>query len=99
MPVSELLPIFLRIPKDNIALLIFLLESYDGLGVLRTINAAKGEVVILALSDTADIVNEFLLSVQKDLDCQLITPPESIKDDWLLAEFFSESLTSPPRSH
>ena len=48
----ELRPIYLALPEANIVALKFITESYEGLAELRTLSAAKGEVVLLALSDT-----------------------------------------------
>lgn len=67
-----------------------IIESYDGLAELRTINAAKGEVVILALEDTETYIREIFESVKKEIRAREVPLPEGLENDWLLGEFLSE---------
>lgn len=76
---------FCKIPSPNIALLKFTLESYEGLGVLRTLNRKTGEVVILAPEDSREAIAELLESCKDDYQIQILTAPQSMNEDWLLA--------------
>ena len=71
-------PLFLKLPPENIVQLKFLLESYEGLGVLRTLNKRTGLVVVLALKDTRQDLESFIEDVTSELQLVRIEPPE----DW-----------------
>ncbi|OVE80296.1 hypothetical protein BVY02_00740 [bacterium J17] len=81
---DQLRPIFLKLPPDNIVQLKFTLESYEGLGILRTLDSDTGEVVILALEDTLADVESLLESIKGELGMRKIEAPESLEGDWLL---------------
>lgn len=49
---SNLSPIFLKINPESIVRLKFVLESYEHLGVLRTLRKEDGILAIFALEDT-----------------------------------------------
>ena len=87
---GQLYPVFLKLPPDNIVLLKFILEGYDGLGIARTLDPDRGELVILALKDTVQIVVELLESIRDQLNVHITPPPESVEGDWLLAEYVRE---------
>ena len=82
---SELVPIFLRLPEAQIVLLKFLLESYEGLAVVRTLNAARGEVVVLALRDTEAEARAVVKDLAKDIQLVEIPRPADMSGDWLLS--------------
>ena len=82
-------PLFLIIPPQNIVLLKFALESYEGIGVLRTLHRDLAQVVILAVKDTIQTVHGLIASLKEELDIQIIPPPEDISEDWLLGDAIS----------
>ena len=79
-------PIFLKISPEQIVRLKFTLESYEGLGIVRTLSAERGEIVVLSLSDTEKYVREILHSLEEELGFAEIARPESVDGDWLFAE-------------
>ena len=81
-------PLFFKLPAENIVQLKNILETYDGMaGELRTLDAAKGEVVVLALEDTESLILEIVDSFAKELNLRSIPPPvASLEGDWLLSE-------------
>jgi hypothetical protein len=86
--------IFLKLPAKNIVLIKFLLESYEGLCILRTLNSERGEVVIIALPDTIDTVREVLNDLQPTIGFRTIPQPSQLEEDWLLQEFFTPAAKS-----
>ena len=82
---SDFSPIFLKLPPDNIVALKFILESYEGIGILRPLDPATGEGVGLSLEDTKDTVLAVVESVAKDLDLRIIPKPQSVEGDWLFS--------------
>lgn len=85
-----LCPVFLKLPPENIVQFMFLLEGYDGLGVVRTLDPGKGEIVVLALKDTVADVRNVIAAVSETVQVREIPPPESLNGDWLLAEYLAE---------
>jgi hypothetical protein len=79
-------PFFLRLPPRNIALFKFLLESYEGLGIVRTLNRHSGEIAVLALADTAGVIRALLETLRSETDFEILPTPQSINEDWLLAD-------------
>lgn len=80
---QQICPIFLKLAPEHIAQLQFTLESYEGIGILRTINPAKGEVVILAIADTVPIVKAMLEDLKEDLGLIELSEPVDGNGDWL----------------
>lgn len=60
---SALKPIFLRIRSEEIVFFKSVLESYDDLGIIRTLDQRRGEIVILALESTIFEVERLLASL------------------------------------
>ncbi|MCC6219844.1 MAG: DUF4911 domain-containing protein [Deltaproteobacteria bacterium] len=83
---EKLVPIYIKLPKQDIAYIKFVLESYCDLGVVRTLDSSLGEIVILALSCTANKVYELIESLKGELNIRVIPKPHSAKSDWLLQE-------------
>ena len=87
---GTLLPLFLKLPPQNIVELKFTLESYEGIGILRTINPQTGEVVILAVEDSAVELRAIIDSVSVRLELREIPAPENLDEDWLLDQIADE---------
>ena len=87
---DTLCPVFLRVPPEHIVFLKFILEGHEGIGIVRTLNAERADIVILALTDTVQDLHDLLDSLKPKLQFEIITPdPASLSDDWLLAEHYS----------
>lgn len=83
---SDFSPIFIKLPVHNIVELKFIVESYEGLAIVRTLDVEKGHVLIMSLEKTrADVLN-ILDSIAKDLSLELIDDVEISDDDWLWNE-------------
>ena len=80
----DLKAFYLRIPPEHIVLLKFLVESYEGLGVLRTLNRHTGEVVVLAPFESEETVGELLEELRGELSLEDLEIPEGAGEDWLL---------------
>ena len=83
---DALVPIFIRLPPEHIVSLKFIFETYEGIGVVRTLDAVTGDAVLLALEDTAQTAREILVSIADQLSLELTPPPASLEGDWLLSE-------------
>lgn len=89
--VSRLCPIFIKIALEDLVYLKSILESYDELGIIRTLNRARGEIVILAVAGNVSELQQVLAAVKTEIDFEIIPQPsvelssESC-EDWLLRE-------------
>lgn len=98
-PGSELRPIFLRVPPEQIVYLKFILESYDGLGVVRTLDPEAAIIVVLALADTEAEADRLLESLGREIRIERLSAEEIrgkngcedlLHGDWLLAEHLKD---------
>ncbi|MCB0324823.1 MAG: DUF4911 domain-containing protein [Bdellovibrionales bacterium] len=82
---DDIRPLFLKLPPEHIVLLKNLLESYEGLAEIRTLDRETGEIVLLALPDTEATLRSVLDSEQPSLAFRYIPTPSSVAADWLLS--------------
>jgi hypothetical protein len=76
--------IYLKLSPEHIVLLKFILEGYEELAILRTLDSDKAEVVVLALSDTETTVREIIRDISKHIYIEEIPEPKNLEGDWLL---------------
>ncbi len=81
---DEFYPVYLQIPAEKIVELKFLLESYEGIGELRTLDNDIALVVILGLKDTAAQIRKIIESEKENLKCLEVGQPDCISSDWLI---------------
>jgi len=86
---TDLIEIYLRIQREDVALIKFVLESYEGIGIVRTIDRKKATVVVLAMPDLIDHVRAVLESLREYMDWYEIPPPAE-QDDWLMQKVHTE---------
>ncbi len=86
----EPVEIYLRVQRQDIALLKFVLESYEGIGIVRTIDRKKATVVVLAMPDLVHHVWAVLASLREHMEWYHILPPAE-QDDWLMQTLHSRS--------
>jgi hypothetical protein len=85
----DLIEIYLRIQRTDIALLKFVVESYEGIGIVRTIDRKKATVAILAMPDLVDHMWRVLVSLREEMEWYEIPPPQE-QDDWLMETMKNE---------
>lgn len=83
---SQVSEIFLQLEPAHIAYVKFIIESYEILGILRTVDPAKAVVVLLAVPDAAHLTEQVLASLADEIPLKQIPRPDDIGDDWLLNE-------------
>jgi hypothetical protein len=87
----ELQLIYLAVPPEHIAYVKFIFESYEEIGIIRTVERHKAIIVLLAMPDFADIARDILQSIKKDVPLREIPRPADTQDDWLMTELSTES--------
>jgi hypothetical protein len=87
----DLHDIYLELAPANIAYVKFIFESYEEVGIIRTVDNSKAIIVLLAMDDFLETARQILLSIQNDIPIQEIPRPADMKDDWFMTELFAES--------
>jgi Domain of unknown function (DUF4911) len=76
---------------EHIAYVKFIFESYEEVGIIRTIDRKKAIIVLLAMNDFLDTARAILESLKGDVPLREIPAPTDSSDDWLMAELAAES--------
>ncbi len=87
----DLHEIYLEIAPEHIAYVKFIFESYEEVGIIRTVEREKAIIVLLAMSDFLDIAREILDSLKQDIPFAEIPRPADMTVDWFMAELAEES--------
>lgn len=83
--VGGLEPIFLRVAPIDIALVKFIFESYEGVGIVRTLDRRAAVIVALVSRDFLADARGIIADLQGRIACEVIPAPPGAGDDWLLA--------------
>ncbi len=86
----DLHEIYLELRPEDIAYVKFIFESYEGVGIIRTVERKKAVIVLLVVDDFLNVARSILDSVQKEVPLMEIPRPDDIGDDWLLRELATE---------
>ena len=87
----ELHEIYLEIRPEDIAYVKFIFESYESVGIIRTVERKKAVIVLLAVGDFLDVARSILTSLKNEVPLAEIPRPDDIGDDWLMRELATES--------
>jgi hypothetical protein len=87
----DLHDIYLELSPEHIAYVKFIFESYEEVGIIRTVDNRKAIIVLLAMNDFVDTARHILASLQNDIPIREIPCPQDMKDDWFMTELFAES--------
>jgi hypothetical protein len=71
----DVVEIYLRLPPGDIAYVKFILESYEGIAVMRTIDRAAALIVVLAAADFERDARAILESLRGDVPWSEVPPP------------------------
>ena len=83
--VGGLEPIFLRVAPVDIALVKFVFESYEGVGIVRTLDRHAALIVALISRDFLADAWGIVADLQARIDCAVVEAPPDAGEDWLLA--------------
>jgi hypothetical protein len=92
---TDLQLIYLATPPQHIAYIKFVFESYEEVGIIRTIDRKSAVIVLLAMRDFADSARAILESLKQDIALQEISAPAGTADDWFMKELADELLGEP----
>ena len=74
-PSPDVVPIFLRVPRPEIAYVKFVFESYEGVGVVRTLDRHAAVLVVLAVPDFEPQARAIVRALRSEASCEEIAPP------------------------
>lgn len=86
--------IYLEIRPEDIAYVKFIFESYEGVGIIRTVERKKAVIVLMVVDDFLEVARAILASLKNDVPLAEVSRPDDIGDDWLLRELKVEGLKS-----
>lgn len=78
--------IYLEVSPEDIAYVKFIFESYEGVGIIRTVDRKKAVIVLMVVDDFLDIARSILISLKNEVSLAEISRPADIGEDWLLKE-------------
>jgi hypothetical protein len=90
-PAMNLREFYFEIRPEDIAYVKFVIESYEGVGLIRTIDRKKAVIVVLIVEDLLDDGRALLASLQREIVATEIPRPADVGDDWLMRELADES--------
>lgn len=82
--------IFLEIMPKDIAYLKFVIESYEGVAIVRTVDQKRAIVDLLVVEDFMQTALSILASLQQEVSLTEIPRPPDIGEDWLLRDLATE---------
>ena len=82
----ELHAIYLLTQPEHIAYVKFIFESYEEIGIIRTVDRKKAVIVLLAVEDFVDVARSILDSLKQEVPLTEVSPPADMSDDWLMIE-------------
>jgi hypothetical protein len=87
----ELRDIYLETLPEHIAYVKFIFESYEEVGIIRTVDRKKAIIVLLAMGDFLDTARSILDALQREVPLVEIPRPADVGDDWFMTELAAES--------
>lgn len=82
----ELQAIYLLIRPEDIAYVKFIFESYEEVGIIRTVDRKKAVIVLLTVVDFFHVARSILDSLKRDVPLVEVPPPSDMSDDWFMIE-------------
>ncbi|MGH7826378.1 MAG: DUF4911 domain-containing protein [Candidatus Binatia bacterium] len=87
----DLYAIYLEIRPEHIAYIKFIFESYEEVGIIRTVDRKRAIIVLLAVHDFLEVARKILESLGQELPLIEIPRPADLTDDWLMSELATEA--------
>ncbi|MEA2625697.1 MAG: hypothetical protein QOD06_1742 [Candidatus Binatota bacterium] len=81
---TSLHEIYLRLRPADIAYVKFVLESYETVGFLRTVDREAAVLVLLIVPDFLADAEGMLASIESEISLERIPRPADVGDDWLV---------------
>jgi hypothetical protein len=83
---GDVIPVYLRLAPADIAYVKFLFESYEEIGIVRTVDRRTAIIVVLVMRDFWSVARAVIDQLLIQLGCVEIARPADEGDDWLMKE-------------
>jgi len=83
-PRDQLIEVFLRVRPEDIAYVKFIVESYETVGFLRTVDPKIAILMVLIVPDFHGDGLGLLASLENEIELERIPRPADLGDDWLV---------------
>lgn len=81
---------YLEVAAEHIAYIKFIFESYEEVGIIRTVDRKKAIIVLLAMNDFVAVARAILASLEREVPLREIARPANVQDDWFMTELAAE---------
>jgi hypothetical protein len=81
---------YLEVAAEHIAYIKFIFESYEEVGIIRTVDRKKAIIVLLAMNDFVAVARAILASLEREIPLREIARPANVQDDWFMVELAAE---------
>jgi hypothetical protein len=78
--------VYLRLAPGDIALVKFLFESYEEVGIVRTVDRERAVIVVLVIREFLPVARAILDDLHTQIEFTEIDAPPLPVDDWLMRE-------------
>jgi len=82
--------IYFELRPEDIAYVKFIIESYEVIGLIRTIDRKKAIIVVLIVEDFLAVGRSLMDSLRSEIELTEIPRPVDVGDDWLMTELAEE---------
>lgn len=72
---TDVVPIWLAVPRREIGYVKFVFESYEGVAVVRTWDRHAATLVVLAAPDFLPDVHRVLAALAEEIGCRIVDSP------------------------
>jgi hypothetical protein len=87
----DLHAVYLETRPEHIAYIKFIFESYEEVGIIRTVDRKQAIIVLLVVPDFVDVAQRIMASLKQEVPVTEIPRPTDLTDDWLMAELAAEA--------
>ncbi len=81
---------YLEVAAEHIAYIKFIFESYEEVGIIRTVDRKKAIIVLLAMNDFVAVARAILASLEREVPLRELARPANVQDDWFMVELATE---------
>jgi len=82
--------IYLEVKPEDIAYIKFIFESYDGVGIIRTVDRKKAIIALLVVDSQLPVARQILKSLERDMLLKETANPADMSEDWFMRGLSSE---------
>lgn len=87
----DLHEIYLAVRPQDIAYVKFVFESYEGVGLIRTVDRKKAVIALLVVDDFLNVARSILTCLKGEVSLCEIARPGETGEDWLLKELAADA--------